>query len=70
MLIETRCCQKKKKSVNFEYTRHKISVPLAMTTKVVPGKLLINFETFENPKNIIPGKMLGQDRPEKNSVNC
>ena len=31
MTMETRCCKKKKKS---KYTRHKISVPLAMRTNV------------------------------------
>ena len=28
------------------------------------------FQTFKTPKKIIPGPILGQDRPEKNSAKC
>ena len=61
--METRCCQKKESS-NFKDTRQKMSVPLAMSTNLRKNM----FQTFKKtPKNIIPGQILGQDRPEKNS---
>ena len=59
-----------KKSLNFKYmipgTRHKISVPLAMST-IFKTKV----PNFKNKtKKLVLGQMLGQDRPEKNSTKC
>ena len=63
MTMETRCCQKK---VNFKDIRHKISVPLAMSTNHrKKSSKLLNKTRKENP-----GQILGQDRPEKNSAKC
>ena len=55
-----------KKTSNFEDTRRTISVPLAMSTNLRKK----SFKLFKKPENIIPGQILGQDRPEKNSAKC
>ena len=53
-----------KKSSNFKDTRHKIYAPLAIDFFFkVP-----NF--IKKTKKNIPGQMLRQDRPEKNSAKC
>ena len=53
-----------KKKQTFKDARHEISVPLAMSTnlqkKFIP----------KNPKELFPGQIWGQDRPEKNSAQC
>ena len=64
MLMETRCLHKK--SLNSEDTGRNISVPLAVSTKLYKKKL--NFE--KKMEDIIPGRMLGRDRLEKNSTKC
>ena len=46
----------------FKDTRQTISVPLAMSTDLREKKIL-----SKTRKKIIPGPILGQDRPEKNS---
>ena len=56
-----------KKSYSFEEARQKISVPLAMSANV---RKKIVFKFSKTPKKIIPGPILGQDRPEKNSAKC
>ena len=55
--METRCCQK---SLNFEDTRHKISVPLAMSTNLNLEKKLANLKK-KKKKNAdeIFGKKIG-----------
>ena len=55
-----------KKSLTFRGNRHKISVSLAMSTNLQKKKKIKTF----NPKKIIPGQMLGEDRPEKKSAKC
>ena len=55
-----------KKKTNFKDTRKKISVPLAMSTN--RRKKVSNLP--KTPKNVIPGQILGQDRPENNSAKC
>ena len=58
-----------KKRLNFKDTRHKISVSLAMSTNLEKNM----FQTFtlqRTRKKNIPGQILGQDRPEKNSAIC
>ena len=54
-----------KKKLNFNDIRHKVFVPLAMSTKIFQEK----FQTWKKKKIIIPGQMLGQDRPEKTAPN-
>ena len=54
------------KSLNFKGTRRKMSVSLAMSTNLHKKSLKISKKT----EKIIPGQMLGQDRPEKNSAKC
>ena len=54
------------KSYNFKDTRQKIYVPLAMSTNLRKK----SFKLFKTPKKTIPGPILGQDRPEKNSDKC
>ena len=44
----------------------KISVTLAMSTNLQKKSITLEKKT----KKIIPGQMLGQDRPEKNSIKC
>ena len=63
--METRCCQKKLEVQ--KDTRQKISVPLAMSINLRKKK---SFKLFQNPKKLMAGQILGQDRPEKNSVKC
>ena len=43
-----------------------ISVPLAMGTNLWKKR----FKLFKKTKQMIPGQMLGQDRPEKSSARC
>ena len=54
-----------KKTLNFKYTRHKISVPLAMSTNLHKKSSKLE----KSQKKIIPCQMLGQDRPEKTQPN-
>ena len=64
MLMETRCCQKK-----FEFQRYPpqdFCVPLAMSTNL-HKKVPTQKKKKKNTHTHIPGQMLGQDRPEKNS---
>ena len=61
--METRCFHKK---LNFKDTRQKIYVPLAMSANLRKK----SFKLFKNPEKLIPGPILGQDRPEKNSAKC
>ena len=56
----------KKKRRNFKHTRHKISVPLAMSTNLHRK----NSNSEEKMKKVFPGPMLGQDLPEKKSAQC
>ena len=63
--METRCCQKK--SLNFKDTRHKISVPLAMSKKKTSKK---NFQTFQKKtKKKILGRCWAKIGLRKNQPN-
>ena len=46
--------------------RQNIAVPLAMSANL----RTYSFKLFKNPEKIIPGPILGQDRPEKKSAKC
>ena len=58
-----------KKMMNFKHNRHKISVPLAMSTKSNLEKKVPSLKK-QKRKKTIPGQMLSQHRPEKNSAKC
>ena len=50
--------------MNFKGSRHKIFVLLAMSTNRQNKK----FQSFQKSEKIIPGQLLGQYRPDKNSA--
>ena len=74
MTMETRCCQKK-----FEFQRyppkyfctaryeHKSSKVSNFST--TPKKIFLGQKLFKNPEKKNPGRVLGQDRPEKTQPN-
>ena len=61
--METRCFHKK-----FEFQRYP---PKDFCTARYEHKSSKkSFKLFKTPKEVIPGPILGQDRPEKNSTKC
>ena len=61
--METQCFHKK---LEIQRYQPKISVPLVTSVNLLKKC----FKLFKNPEKIIPGAILGQERPEKNLAKC